>query len=55
VGALRRGKMLADRVELVVGDHRNTRFVGFSAADNLCGMEPSSNDFRQGIRRNPDI
>jgi len=29
--------MLADRVGLVVGDHRNTRFVGFSAADHLCG------------------
>jgi len=34
---LRRRKMLADRVGLVVGDHRNTRFVGFSAADHLCG------------------
>jgi hypothetical protein len=37
VRALRRRKMLADRVGLVVGDHRNARFVGFSAANNLCG------------------
>jgi hypothetical protein len=33
---LRRRKMLADRVGLVVGDH-HTRFVGFSTTDNPCG------------------